>query len=161
VVRCWHGYLSGARCRLAHGPADATATHCLLLQKNLDWFYLSGTAHPGSPGKRAVKRVCVFVAFLNLAAAVILKTKCNFFKEMKSFMSGSYVWGLDACFSWRLYSWHLVIDCNYHSAVLSSSEDFLPTQHYANAVLAVALCLCVCVGLSQFSVLLKHLDSSS
>ena len=25
-------YLSGARCRLAYGPADATATHCLLLQ---------------------------------------------------------------------------------------------------------------------------------
>jgi len=32
VVWCWHGYLSGARCRLAYGPADATATHCLLLQ---------------------------------------------------------------------------------------------------------------------------------
>ena len=32
VVGCWHGYLSGARCRLAHGPADGTATHCLLLQ---------------------------------------------------------------------------------------------------------------------------------
>jgi len=29
---CWHGYLSGARCRLAYGPADATVTHCLLLQ---------------------------------------------------------------------------------------------------------------------------------
>jgi len=28
----WHGYLSGVRCRLAYGPADATATHCLLLQ---------------------------------------------------------------------------------------------------------------------------------
>ena len=28
----WHGYLSGARCRLAYGPADATATYCLLLQ---------------------------------------------------------------------------------------------------------------------------------
>jgi len=26
VVGCWHGYLSGARCRLAYGPADATAT---------------------------------------------------------------------------------------------------------------------------------------
>jgi len=26
------GYLSGARCRLVHSPADATATHCLLLQ---------------------------------------------------------------------------------------------------------------------------------
>ena len=32
VVGCWHGYLSGTRCRLAYGPADATATHCLLLQ---------------------------------------------------------------------------------------------------------------------------------
>jgi len=31
-VLCWRGYLSGARCRLAYGPADATATHCLLLQ---------------------------------------------------------------------------------------------------------------------------------
>ena len=25
-------WFSGARCRLAYGPADATATHCLLLQ---------------------------------------------------------------------------------------------------------------------------------
>jgi len=32
VVGCWRGYLSGARCKLAYGPADATATHCLLLQ---------------------------------------------------------------------------------------------------------------------------------
>jgi len=26
------GYLSGARCTFAYGPADAIATHCLLLQ---------------------------------------------------------------------------------------------------------------------------------
>ena len=32
----WRGCLSGTRCRLAYGPA-----------------------HPGSPGQRAVKRVCV------------------------------------------------------------------------------------------------------
>ena len=32
VVGCWHGYLSGAVCRFAYGPPDATATHCLLLQ---------------------------------------------------------------------------------------------------------------------------------
>jgi len=32
VLGCWYGYLSGARCRLAYGSADATATHCLLLQ---------------------------------------------------------------------------------------------------------------------------------
>jgi len=32
VVGYWHGYLSGTRCRLAYGPADATATHFLLLE---------------------------------------------------------------------------------------------------------------------------------
>jgi len=32
VVGCWHGYLSGARCTLAYGLDDATATHCLFLQ---------------------------------------------------------------------------------------------------------------------------------
>ena len=32
AVGYWCGYLPGARCRLAYGPADATATHCLLLQ---------------------------------------------------------------------------------------------------------------------------------
>jgi len=32
VVGCWRGCLSAVRCRLAYGPADATATHCLLLQ---------------------------------------------------------------------------------------------------------------------------------
>jgi len=31
----------------AYGPADATATHCLLLQYNPDWFYLSGIGLPG------------------------------------------------------------------------------------------------------------------
>jgi len=31
----------------AYDPADATATHCLLLQLNPDWFYLSGTGSPG------------------------------------------------------------------------------------------------------------------
>jgi len=49
VVGCWCGYLSGARCRLAYGPAHAT--HCLLLQENPDRFYLSGT---GSLGVRVV-----------------------------------------------------------------------------------------------------------
>jgi len=32
VVGCWHGYLSGVRCRFAYGPTDATATHYLLFQ---------------------------------------------------------------------------------------------------------------------------------
>ena len=53
-----HGYLSGARCRLAYGPADDTASHCLLLQIGYTFLVL---AHLGSPGKRAVTRVCVCV----------------------------------------------------------------------------------------------------
>ena len=32
VVGYWCGYLSGARRRLTYGPADATATHNILLQ---------------------------------------------------------------------------------------------------------------------------------
>jgi len=38
--------LSGARCRFAYGPADATATHYLRLVLT-SWFYLSGTSSPG------------------------------------------------------------------------------------------------------------------
>jgi len=46
-MRCWCGYLFGARCRLfAYGLADAIAsqkTHHVLPHLNPDWFYLSGT----------------------------------------------------------------------------------------------------------------------
>ena len=45
------GYLTGTRCRLAYGPVDATATQI--------GFSFLVPAHPGSPGQRAIKRVCV------------------------------------------------------------------------------------------------------
>ena len=82
VVGCWHGYLSGARCRLAYGPADATAT-CFMARVCWTWdinaltftqwrcscfskiqigFTFLVPAHLGSPGQRAVKRVCVCVS---------------------------------------------------------------------------------------------------
>ena len=48
VVGCWHGYLSGARCRLPYGPAG---------------FTFLVPAHPGTPGKRAIKRVYVCMSF--------------------------------------------------------------------------------------------------
>jgi len=35
VVGCWWGYLSGTRCRLAYGPADATATYWVDPDKGL------------------------------------------------------------------------------------------------------------------------------
>ena len=54
-------WLSRARCRFAYGPADVTATHCLLLSKNQIGFTFLVLPHLGSPGKRAIKRMCVRV----------------------------------------------------------------------------------------------------
>ena len=49
VVGCWRGYLSGERCRLAHGPAAATATQPSLasVKSRLVFSFLV----PASPGK--------------------------------------------------------------------------------------------------------------
>jgi len=49
-------WLSGLRCRLAYGLADATATHYLLLQQiHIGFTFLVFTfpvpAHPGGPGQ--------------------------------------------------------------------------------------------------------------
>jgi len=57
AVGCWRGYLPGASSRPAYGPADATATHCLLLQIGFTFLVPD---HPGSAGQRAVLRVCVW-----------------------------------------------------------------------------------------------------
>ena len=67
----WRGYLSGAQCRLAYGPADATATHCLLLQEHPDWFYLSGTGSTRVvPDKGPLNGcVCVCVCYLTRSSA--------------------------------------------------------------------------------------------
>jgi len=76
-VGCWRSYLSGARCRLAYGPADATATHCLLLG-----FTFLVPAYLGSPGQRAVNRVsfvsclCPFrQTFVVVEELKVLKTR--------------------------------------------------------------------------------------
>jgi len=54
-------WLSGVRCRLAYGPADATATCFSKIQIAFTFLV---PAHPGSPEKRAVKWVCVCVVEL-------------------------------------------------------------------------------------------------
>jgi len=68
-VGYWHGYLSGARCRLAYGPADATATHCLLLQWNPDWFYLSG---PDKGPLNGCVCVCVCVCVTKISRQLLV-----------------------------------------------------------------------------------------
>ena len=62
VMGCWHGYLCGARYTLfAYGPADATAVpephHLLCLIDIHTGFIFLVPAHPGCPGKEAVKLV--------------------------------------------------------------------------------------------------------
>ena len=49
----WGAGMSGARCRFAYGPGDATATDCLLLQEIQIGFGFTFLvlAHPGSPGQ--------------------------------------------------------------------------------------------------------------
>ena len=70
-----------SKCRLAYLPADATATHILLLQ--IGFTFLVPT-HLGSPGKGAVKRVCVCVLLLLY----------NLFLQL--------------CSSWQDFNWHRV-----------------------------------------------------
>jgi len=60
---CWHGYLSGVRCRFAYGPVDATATHLLLQEIQIGFgFTFLVPAHPGSPGQNPESRKMGVVA---------------------------------------------------------------------------------------------------
>ena len=63
VVWYWHGYLSGARCRLAYGQLPLTLS---CFSKIETGFTFLVPADSGSPGKRAVKWVCVCVCVLLL-----------------------------------------------------------------------------------------------
>ena len=65
VVGCWHGYQYGARCRLAAQlmPLPLTVSCFSKLQTGFTFLV---PAQPGSPGKRAVKRVCVCVEFMTV-----------------------------------------------------------------------------------------------
>ena len=68
MVGCWHGYLSAARCTFAYGPADTTATHCLLLQEIQIGFGFTFPvpAHSGSPGQNPEDRKMVVVVTIGL-----------------------------------------------------------------------------------------------
>jgi len=63
---CWHVYLSGARCRLAYGPADATAAYFSKIQTGFTFLV---PTHLGSPGERAVKRVLLLCRVIHRSDA--------------------------------------------------------------------------------------------
>jgi len=80
VVRCWCGYLSGVRCRLAHAQLMPLPLTISCSSKIQIGFTFLVPAHPGSPGQRAVKRVCV-CSFLNVLVVILttvqLDRLCN------------------------------------------------------------------------------------
>jgi len=56
VVRYWHGYLCGARCKwFAYGPAHATATPSSLAPVKSRMVVFLVPAYPGCPGNKAIK----------------------------------------------------------------------------------------------------------
>ena len=69
---CWHGYLFGARCRFAYGPADPTATHSLLLQEIQFGFGFTFLvlADLGSPGQNPESRKTVVVVVVIQASLI-------------------------------------------------------------------------------------------
>ena len=66
----WRGYLPGARCRLAYGPADAKLLTVSCFSKIQFGFTFLVPAHSGSPGQRAIKRVCVCVCVVEKLGSV-------------------------------------------------------------------------------------------
>jgi len=74
VMRCWHCYLSGVRCKLfPFGPADATATPviCCLIKIQIGLTFLV-PAYPDCHGKEAIKQRCLFCLLLLLMSAFLL-----------------------------------------------------------------------------------------
>ena len=59
LVGCWRGYLSGASCRLHMAQLMPLPLTVSCFSKIQTGFTFLVPARPGSPGKRAVKRVCV------------------------------------------------------------------------------------------------------
>ena len=66
VVGCWHGYQYGVRYRLAAQLMPLPLTVSCFSEIQIGFTFLV-PAHLDSPGKRAVKRVCVCVCAAQLA----------------------------------------------------------------------------------------------
>jgi len=81
VVGCWRGYLSGAKCRLTYGPADATAPHCLFASVKSRlvlpfWYWLTPVVTKKGPLNVCVC-ACVCVCICSACASCpILCLQC-------------------------------------------------------------------------------------
>jgi len=72
VVRYWHGYLSGVRCKLfVSGPVYATATPPSLASLKSGMVYLSGANLPRLSSKKG-RRMDVVVVVVAVAVVVMV-----------------------------------------------------------------------------------------
>ena len=72
---------------IVYGPADATATHCLFCFSKIQiGFTFLVPAHMGSPGKRAIKRMCVCVVVWKalVVGCRLTITMYRIFRRLKS-----------------------------------------------------------------------------
>jgi len=111
VMGCWNGYLSGARCRLTYGPADATATHFLLIG-----FTFLVPAHPGSPEQRAVKRVCVCAA----RQTTLVKKRFHHYYWAVSSQKDLYELPFASCMLWNIV--HIHFDTCQHCIIFAAKK---------------------------------------
>ena len=132
---CWHGYLFGARCRLAYGPTDATALTVFSFSKIQIGFTFLVPAHLGSPGKKAAKNVCSRSSLMILEYAVaqlVVAYACR----CQWSVSEERSWWCDWVFTWWPvnYNYWWVRDavssiwpswCHCHSLYLSSVKSRL------------------------------------
>ena len=79
LVGCWHCYLSGARCRFAYGPADATATHCFLLQIGLPfWQQLTWVVLDKGPLNGCCSLVFFWLPWNQFVWWILVQTYCHY-----------------------------------------------------------------------------------
>jgi len=101
-VGCSRGYLSGARCRLAHGPADATATHSFASVKSrlvLPYWYRLTQVDP----EKGPLNVCVFNYFV--LSLLVTSIFFIFLSNLSCHISTSVIF----CYCFRY--WNVYIFC--------------------------------------------------
>ena len=69
MVGCWCGYLSGVRCRLAYGPADATATLASVKSRLVYLYRLTRVVPDKGPLNARSSLTHIFISILKIIFA--------------------------------------------------------------------------------------------
>ena len=114
VVGCRHGYLSGARCRLAYGPADATVSCFCKIHIGFTFLYRLTWVVPDKGPLNGCVRVCVLyyimlsltvVIFLPWSAMVKYWTQCCWLQQNDARCSAQFVCREYSRWKASVYNW--------------------------------------------------------